>query len=195
MQTTLIPAGGAAIVEFTRAVPGNYVLVDHSIFRAFNKGALGTLKVTGPDDKWVYSGKQADTIPGAPVEAQPAQALAAVVAPPEPGKATFSTLCASCHQADAKGIPGAFPPLASSDFLMADKKRSINVLLHGLSGPVTVNGKTFANMMPPQSQLSDQEIADVLTYVRKNFGNHGDAVTPSAVTHERASKPKPAASF
>jgi len=57
-----------------------------------------------------------------------------------------------------------------------------------------VNGKSFTNMMPPQSQLSDQEIADVLTYVRKSFGNHGDAVAESAVAHERASK-KSAPSF
>ena len=192
VQTTLIPSGGAAIVEFTARVPGNYTLVDHSIFRAFNKGALGTLKVTGLEDRYVYSGKQADTIPGAPI-AKTDQVLA-TIAPPEPGKSTFSTLCASCHQADAKGIPGAFPPLAGSDFLMADKKRSINVVLHGLSGQVTVNGKSFTNMMPPQSQLSDREISDVLTYVRKSFGNHGDAVTESAVASERASK-KTAPSF
>ena len=60
MQTTLIPAGGAAIVEFHIEVPGSYVLVDHSIFRAFNKGALAILKVDGPENKAIYSGKEVD---------------------------------------------------------------------------------------------------------------------------------------
>ena len=60
MQTTLVPAGGAAIVEFKVEVPGTYVLVDHSLFRAFNKGALGMLKVEGPDNLAVYSGKEVD---------------------------------------------------------------------------------------------------------------------------------------
>ena len=62
MQTTLIPAGGAAIVEFKTEVPGSYVLVDHSIFRAFNKGALAILKVDGPENKAIYSGKELDSV-------------------------------------------------------------------------------------------------------------------------------------
>ena len=60
MQTTLIPAGGSAIVEFGVEVPGSYMLVDHSIFRAFNKGALAMLKVDGPENKAIYSGKEVD---------------------------------------------------------------------------------------------------------------------------------------
>ena len=62
MQTTLIPAGGAAIVEFKVEVPGTYILVDHSLFRAFNKGALGMLKVDGPANQLVYSGKEVDAV-------------------------------------------------------------------------------------------------------------------------------------
>ncbi len=62
VQTTLIPAGGAAIVEFELQVPGTYLLVDHSIFRAFNKGALGMLKVEGAENTQLYSGKIADEI-------------------------------------------------------------------------------------------------------------------------------------
>ena len=60
VQTTLVPAGGSAIVEFKLEVPGTYILVDHSIFRAFNKGALAMLKVDGPDNKLMYSGKEVD---------------------------------------------------------------------------------------------------------------------------------------
>jgi hypothetical protein len=62
VQTTMIPAGGSAIVEFGLEVPGTYILVDHSIFRAFNKGAVGMIKVSGPENKLVYSGKQDDRI-------------------------------------------------------------------------------------------------------------------------------------
>ncbi len=62
VQTTLIPAGGAAVVEFHTRVPGSYVLVDHAIFRAFNKGAMAILKVDGPEDKLVYSGKELDSV-------------------------------------------------------------------------------------------------------------------------------------
>src|SRR5438067_8908023 len=62
VQTTLIPAGGAAVVKFTARVPGSYVLVDHAIFRAFNKGALAILKVNGAEDKAIYSGKELDAV-------------------------------------------------------------------------------------------------------------------------------------
>ena len=62
MQTTLIPAGGAVMVEFHTEVPGSYILVDHSIFRAFNKGALAILKIDGAEDKAVYSGKEVDAV-------------------------------------------------------------------------------------------------------------------------------------
>jgi nitrite reductase (NO-forming) len=186
VQTTLVPSGGAAIVELATRVPGNYPIVDHSIFRTFNKGALGMIRVAGPEDPSVYSGKQADTVaaPQAPTAAPAAVAVAAP--PPVPGRATFEGLCASCHQANAQGLPGAFPPLAGSDFLMADKARAIGVVVHGLSGPITVNGKKFVNVMPPQGQLTDAEVADVLTYVRQGFGNHGDKVTPAEVAKVRA---------
>jgi nitrite reductase (NO-forming) len=62
VQTTLVPAGGAAMVEFALEVPGTFILVDHSLFRAFNKGALGMLKVDGPEDKQIYSGKEVDEV-------------------------------------------------------------------------------------------------------------------------------------
>jgi nitrite reductase (NO-forming) len=102
------------------------------------------------------------------------------------GKKVFTGLCAACHQATGLGLPGAFPPLAKSDFLMADKRRSIGIVLHGLNGPVTVNGATFTNVMPPQAQLSDADVASVLTYVRSSFGNSGEPVTPTEVAEVRA---------
>ena len=92
------------------------------------------------------------------------------------GAIVFNTNCVACHQANGQGIPDAFPPLAKSDFLMADKARSIKVVKQGLQGSVTVNGKTYASVMPALG-LSEDDIASVLTYVRNSFGNKGDAVT------------------
>jgi nitrite reductase (NO-forming) len=104
----------------------------------------------------------------------------------EHGQVVFGALCAACHQTNAQGLPGAFPPLAKSDYLMADKKRDIGVVLKGLMGPVTVNGATYRNVMPPQAQLSDADVAAVLTYVRTHFGNEGEPVTAAEVAETRA---------
>jgi nitrite reductase (NO-forming) len=202
VQTTLIPAGGAAIVEYRVEVPGTLVLVDHSIFRAFNKGALGMMKVSGPEDLVVYSGKELDSTylsdklePGAPVAAAAAAMTGGNLtkeAQIEAGKALFQGTCSACHQADGKGLASVFPPLAGSDFLMADKDRSIGIVLNGLSGKVTVNGQTYDSVMPPMSQLNDDAVAHILTYVRNSWGNSGDAVAPADVARVRASTPRPA---
>jgi nitrite reductase (NO-forming) len=223
VQTTILPAGGSAIVEFKLEVPGTYALVDHSIFRAFNKGAVGQLKVDGFKNPEVFAEKHAEekvvipvkTIetpaPGpeqtsAPMpapEAKPAAAPAPEAAAPQAsapakpmsqaeqmasGKKLFETNCAGCHQAQGQGMAGVFPPLAKSDYLMADKERSIKVVLKGLSGPVTVNGKTYAGMMPPVTHLNDGEVASILTFVRNSFGNKGPQVTPDEVQAVRAGK-------
>jgi nitrite reductase (NO-forming) len=91
-------------------------------------------------------------------------------------------LCFACHQPDGRGLPNVFPPLAGSDFLQADHERAIRIVLKGLSGPVVVNGKTINSLMPPQEAvLTDNQIADVLTYVLNSFGNSGDPVTPDKV--------------
>ena len=66
-----------------------------------------------------------------------------------------------------------FPPLAKSDFLAANPQRAIEVVLNGLSGPVTVNGATYNSVMPPMSQLNDDEVANILTYVMNTWGNSG----------------------
>jgi len=72
---------------------------------------------------------------------------------------------------------------------MANKARAIRIVLHGLSGPVTVNGQSFNSVMPPVLQLDDDQIADVLTYVRNSWGNQGDAVQTEEVTAVRAKGP------
>jgi nitrite reductase (NO-forming) len=201
VQTTLIPAGGAAIVEYRVEVPGTLVLVDHSIFRAFNKGALGMMKVSGPENLAVYSGKEVDSAyladrlePGGPVASAAAAMAGGTLtkeAQIEAGKTLFQGTCSACHQSDGKGLPSVFPPLAGSDFLMADVDRSIAIVLNGLSGPVTVNGQRYDSVMPPMSQLNDDAVAHILTYVRNTWGNSGDAVSPADVARIRSSTPRP----
>ena len=97
-----------------------------------------------------------------------------------------------CHQANGQGIEGVFPPLAGSDLLAATPKRAISIALNGLSGPVTVNGKTYNSVMPPMSQLNDDEIANILTYVTHAWGNPGGtAFTAAEVSAVRQGTPRP----
>jgi len=203
VQTTLVPAGGSAIVEFTVEVPGTYIVVDHSIFRAFNKGALAMLKATGPENKGLYSGKEVDEIYLADLAAPAQGAVARASAELESsgtisleariaaGRTLYMGTCSACHQPEGQGLDNVFPPLAKSDFLMADKKRAIGIVLNGLSGPVTVNGATINSVMPPMSQLNDDEIAHILTFVRNSWGNRGEPVTAPEVADARASTTRP----
>jgi mono/diheme cytochrome c family protein len=111
---------------------------------------------------------------GAPASTAPVAAAGAKV---------FSTDCASCHQANGQGVPGAFPPLAGSDIVNGPASRVIHIVKYGLTGPVTVAGKTFNGQMPAWSpQISDSDIAAVITYIRSSWGNHGSAVTTAQVT-------------
>ncbi|MRD48999.1 nitrite reductase, copper-containing [Caenimonas koreensis DSM 17982] len=205
VQTTLIPAGGAAVVTFTAKVPGSYVLVDHSIFRAFNKGALAILKIEGPENKAIYSGKELDSVylgdragtNMAAVSRATQSAVAGNLTQEEQvkaGQALFAGTCSVCHQANGAGLPGVFPPLAKSDYLAADLKRAMSVVLHGLTGAVTVNGQPYNSVMPPMNQLNDDEVANILTYVMNSWGNPGGTVSKEDVRKVRATPPAPAKS-
>jgi nitrite reductase (NO-forming) len=200
VQTTLIPAGGAAIVEFHLEVPGTYILVDHSIFRAFNKGALAMLQVEGEPNKAIYSGKEVDEtyLGGAVASMQAvttaAESQAAGTLSKEQqiaaGGVLFKGTCSVCHQESGQGLPNVFPPLAGSDFLKADHQRAIGIVLNGLTGPVTVNGATYNSVMPPMSQLNDDEIANILTYVTNSWGNGGGTPISSAQVKQLREKTK-----
>jgi nitrite reductase (NO-forming) len=199
VQTTLIPAGGSTVVEFRTEVPGTFILVDHAIFRAFNKGALATLVVDGPADTVIYSGRQSDeiyqpeggaiqsmTADGTPVAPPPmAATMAERIAQ---GQRTYAATCAACHQLSGQGLAGAFPPLAASDYLNADKQRAISTVLFGLTGAVVVNGESFNSVMPALA-MSDAEVASVLTYVYNNWDNAGFDVTPAEVQAVRQGGP------
>ena len=193
--TTLIPSGGAAIVEFVCKEPGTYTIVDHSIFRAFNQGAMAQLVVTGPADKNIYSGKIADEFyyPPIPTDTGSTNKTVPDAAMPElsfadrfkNGQALFESNCSSCHQSTGLGLPGSFPPLAKSDFLMGRKDMGAAILLHGINNePITVNGKHFQGVMP-QLSLTDDQIASILTYVRNSWGNKGGLVKVTDVKKTR----------
>lgn len=198
VQTTLIPAGGAAIVEFKVDVPGTFILVDHSIFRAFNKGALGMLKVEGEEDKKIYSGEIREGIylpEGPGIQSMPTtDEIVASEIPAksfdeqmEFGKKTYMQTCFACHQAEGQGIPNAFPPLAKSDYLNADVNRAIGVVVNGLTGEITVNGEKYNSVMTRQ-MLSSDEIANVMTYVYNSWGNSGKVVTKEMVDKVKQNK-------
>jgi nitrite reductase (NO-forming) len=201
VQTTLVPAGGSAIVEFHTEVPGTSVIVDHALFRAFNKGALGMIKTEGPDNKAVYSGKEVDSVylgdkavsaaPVAAAASASASGSLTVEAQVRAGGALFNGTCSVCHQATGEGMPGVFPPLAKSDFLAADVERAIGIVLNGRTGAIHVNGQDFNSVMPPMSQLNDDEIAHILTYVLASWGNPGGQVSAAQVSRVRATTARP----
>ncbi len=196
VQTTTIPAGGSAIVEFQVQMDGTFILVDHSLFRAFNKGALGMLKVEGTGDKAIYSGKQSDvaylgdeSVASAlragekPAGAVPAEKTAT------DGKTIFMQSCMMCHQPEGQGIPGAFPPLAKSDFLatLSNSKRDelVAMVLHGRTGKITVNGQDYNGVMTPVAGLDDAKLAAVLSFVSNAWGNKAPAFTVDEVKKAR----------
>ena len=124
---------------------------------------------------------------GAPPESAAAAPAAVAAAPAAAdGRAVFMRTCVTCHQQTGAGIQGSFPPLVENPVVTGDKARLIRLVLHGLSGPVVVKGQPYNNVMPPWRSLSDAEMAAVLTYVRSNFGNAANAVTPAEVAAERA---------
>jgi nitrite reductase (NO-forming) len=208
VQTTVIPPGGASIVELQVQVPGTYVLVDHALSRSFNKGALAMLKVEGPENLLVYSGKEVDAVylgkaaaGGSEAEkriaALQAQMAAEIKSNPkiagltkeiqiQQGKAVYMQTCFVCHQPEGQGVAGQIPPLAKSDFLSKlTKEDYIRGVLNGRTGQITVNGQNYNGTMVPMNYLSDDQIAGALTYVRNSWGNSGDAVTAQEVARIR----------
>ncbi len=96
------------------------------------------------------------------------------------GRETYITYCLSCHLDQGEGIEGVYPPLAKSDYLMADKNRAVRQILYGASGEMVVNGKTY-NLEMTGVDISDQEVSDVMNYIRNSFGNKGGVTTPEQV--------------
>ena len=100
------------------------------------------------------------------------------------GKSIYQKTCLTCHQADGKGMEGAYPPLAGSDYLLKDKFRAIRQVIKGSMNKITVNGTDYQGVMTPQS-LNDSDIAQVLNYVYHSFGNNGFTVSCTDVKSVR----------
>ncbi|MBY0416014.1 MAG: nitrite reductase, copper-containing [Bdellovibrionales bacterium] len=193
VQTTLIPSGGSTIVEFKLNTAGTYLLVDHSIFRTFHKGTLGMLKVEGEADTSVFKaeakpveeGEKKEVVPEKKVEVIKSEAPKVVS-----GKDLFAANCMACHGEDGKGADAAFPPLAKSDLLKklsskSDRTELISFPLLGKKGKITVNGKQYDGEMPVFPDITDKELASVLTYISNSWGNKARKFTEAEVTKAR----------
>jgi len=111
----------------------------------------------------------------------PYASSAAPAGPTDPGEQVYQSVCAACHQPTGQGLPGAFPPLAGSEFATGDADTMIRIVLGGVSGPLTVKGQKYNALMPPPPGLDDEKIAAVLTFVRSNFGNKSSKVDKAQV--------------
>ena len=155
------------------------------------------LKVKGEDNKKLYSGVKQEGIynpEGGTIQEMPTadqkevkvktnKTLAQKI---KSGKQIYTKTCFACHQANGEGIANAFPPLAKSDYLNADVKRAIGIVLNGKTGEITVNGNKYNSIMTKQT-LTDDEIADVLTYVYNSWGNNKANVQTTTVQEVRSS--------
>lgn len=116
--------------------------------------------------------------------AKPAAATGILAARLAAGKAVYVQNCLTCHMADGGGVQDMNPPLSKTTWVLGDKNRLIKVVLNGMQDQ-DIDGEPYRNVMPAQSQLTDQQIADVLTYVRNSFGNKASAVQPGEVKAAR----------
>ena len=101
------------------------------------------------------------------------------------GKVVYENYCLTCHQADGTGVPRMNPPLAKTEWVTGDRKRLINVVLKGLDEEIEIEGEYFSNPMPAHAHLNNQQIADVLTFIRNSFGNRSGRITVAEVSAER----------
>ena len=100
------------------------------------------------------------------------------------GALVYRAKCLTCHMSNGKGVPNVYPPLAKSDYLLADKLRAIRQALYGAQGEIVVNGQTYSGIMPPQD-LSDQDVTDVLNYIFNSWGNSAGSITSDDVSSQR----------
>ena len=108
---------------------------------------------------------------------------AAELTPAERGAKIYSANCATCHQANGLGVGGQYPPLVDTEIINGGARRHVMIVLKGLQGPVTVKGQHYGSavMQPWEKTLTDQKVADVVTYERSAWGNHGTPVTADGV--------------
>ncbi|WP_413667881.1 cytochrome c [Mucilaginibacter sp. Mucisp86] len=130
---------------------------------------------------------QAQTKHKKPAGRKPAAGLKASI---KRGQALFTQYCVTCHQADGLGVPHMNPPLVKTTYVLGDKSKLIKIVLNGFDEDVEINGETYSNTMAAHDFMKDQEIADVLTFVRNSFGNKASAITMAQVKATRATNKK-----
>ena len=101
------------------------------------------------------------------------------------GKQLYAAQCVACHQASGKGLPGVFPPLDGSEWVLGDERVVANILLHGIDGEMTVAGVAYKGVMPAFKQLTDAELAALASHVRSQWSNKAAPVTPELLAKER----------
>lgn len=94
-----------------------------------------------------------------------------------PGKMVYLQFCLACHMQNGEGVPGLYPPLIRTEYVLGDRNRLIKAILYGQEGLIEVNGEQYNNVMAKMDYLRDEQIADLLTYVRSSFGNSTDSIT------------------
>ncbi len=131
------------------------------------------------------SNSQPEESQAQPQQEEVEQPSAALTQNIENGKTIYNQYCLVCHQTDGNGVTGAFPTLHQTEWVQGDKTKLITVIINGLQGPIEVKGEQYNGLMPPHGHLTDQQIADVLTFVRKSFGNDASEITPEEVKEVR----------
>jgi len=104
------------------------------------------------------------------------------------GKKVYTKYCLACHMADGGGVQNMNPPLINTSYVLGNQTKLIKIILNGMSEGVEIDGETYTNIMPPHNFLTDQEVADVLTYVRNSFGNKAAPIKVTEVKASRATK-------
>ncbi len=102
------------------------------------------------------------------------------------GKSVYTQNCLVCHQSTGTGVPGLNPPLKKTPYVLEDKQRLIGIILNGSNDGLVVNGSTYSNAMPAFAMLSDQDVANVTSYIRNSFGNKAEPITENEVKEYRA---------
>jgi mono/diheme cytochrome c family protein len=133
---------------------------------------------------------QAQHRPAPKKTAPKAKADPALAASLTRGAVVYKNVCITCHQADGGGVPNMNPPLIKTTYVLGDKARLAHIVLAGLAEPIEINGDDYKQHMPAQAYLTDQQVADVLTYVRNSFGNKASAVQVAEVKAVRDKLPK-----
>lgn len=106
----------------------------------------------------------------------------------ERGKQVYIQYCVACHQLDGGGVPGLNPPLEKTTFVLGNKSKLVKIIIKGMNTHEEIEGETYTNVMPPFDYLKDQQVSDVITYIRNSFGNKATAITPAEVKAARIKK-------